>query len=345
LCHWLKNDYMIGSIKEKLLLIVVGSVLFLGGVFLVQTIYLPFRIGDSRPRFFKVEKGEGLGEVSLNLQQQRLIESKNLFYLYLILKGNHRQIKAGKYLISPSDSIAQIADKLVKGEIAKTEVTIPEGFTVDKIEERLKAKDLINDKEISGLKPKLFQDEFSFLKQIPEDNNLEGYLFPDTYQFYYRSDPSEIAGKMISNFDKKIDSDLRREIKLQDKTIFKIITMASLIEREIRAFGDKKIVSGILWKRIAYGVPLQVDATITYITGKNSTKVPKEDLEIDSPYNTYKNLGLPPGPISNPGLESILAAVYPKDSAFWYYLSTPEGKTKFSKTNKEHNINKYKYLK
>ncbi len=118
-----------------------------------------------------------------------------------------------------------------------------------------------------------------------------------------------------------------------------------MLEREVKSFEDKKLVSGILWKRLEKGIPLQVDATITYISGKKTTQIPLEDLQIDSPYNTYKYKGLPLGPISNPGLDSILAAIYPQKNDFWYYLSTPEGKTIFSKTLQEHNLAKTKYLK
>ena len=150
---------------------------------------------------------------------------------------------------------------------------------------------------------------------------------------------------MQDNFDKKITPELREEIQQQGKTIFEIVTMASLIEKEVREKEEKEIVSGILWKRLENKIPLQVDATITYITGKKTTKISKEETQIDSPYNTYKYLGLPPGPICNPGIDSIEAAIYPKSSEYWYYLSTAEGKVIFSKTLEEHNLAKAKYLK
>ena len=121
--------------------------------------------------------------------------------------------------------------------------------------------------------------------------------------------------------------------------------MASLIEKEVIGKEDKEIVSGILWKRLKIGMPLQIDATIVYITGKKTTEISREETKIDSPYNTYRYLGLPPGPICNPGLESIITAVYPKISDNWYYLSSPEGETYFSKNLEEHNIKKVRYLK
>ncbi|PJA83305.1 MAG: endolytic transglycosylase MltG, partial [Candidatus Nealsonbacteria bacterium CG_4_9_14_3_um_filter_37_29] len=202
-------------------------------------------------------------------------------------------------------------------EVAKIVVTIPEGFTVKQIEERL------------GLK-------------LPGEN-LEGFLFPDTYQFPPRVSGAEVVKKMRDNFDKKF-TPYRNEVSGAGLTPFEIITMASLLEKEVKTKEDKELVSGILWKRLENKIPLQIDATITYITGQKTTKISKEETQIDSPYNTYKYLGLPKGPICNPGLESILAAIYPKDSDYWYYLSTPEGETTFSKTLEEHNYAKSKYL-
>jgi UPF0755 protein len=142
-----------------------------------------------------------------------------------------------------------------------------------------------------------------------------------------------------------VSLEIKEEIERQGKSIFDIITMASLLEKEVRTEEDKKIVAGILWKRMEIGMPLQVDATIAYITGKNSTRISKEETKIDSPYNTYKYKGLPLGPICNPGFESIFASLYYEDSDYLYYLSTPEGETIFSKTLEEHNIAKGKYLK
>jgi UPF0755 protein len=215
-------------------------------------------------------------------------------------------------------NVPQIVQKIISGDIAKMKVTIPEGFTVKEIKEKL------------GIK-------------LPGEN-LEGYLFPDTYYFPIDVSGEEVVKIMRENFEKKI-SPYKKGIEKSGKTIQEIVIMASLIEKEVKTKKEKKLVSGILWKRLKNGIPLQVDATITYITGKKTTKIPLEDLQIDSPYNTYKYKGLPPAPICNPGLESILAALYPEESDYWYYLSTPEGKTLFFKTLEEHNLAKAKYLK
>jgi len=210
-------------------------------------------------------------------------------------------------------------------------VTIPEGWTQKQIEEKL------------GMK-------------LPGEN-LEGFLFPDTYKFPLGVSGEEVVRKMRENFEEKLNTKIpelsltpKEAIMQQGKTIFEIVIMASLLEKELspKNKNDKenqRIISGILWKRLENKIPLQVDSTITYITGKKITQVSFEETKIDSPYNTYKYRGLPLGPICNPGIDSILAAIYPKNSDYWYYLSTPEGKTIFSKTLEEHNLAKAKYLK
>lgn len=290
--------------------------LFLG-IFLWQGIFLPKDSSVVEKKLFLIEKGQSLFQIAENLEKESLIKNRFFFDFYVLIRGAQNKLQAGEYSFSPSMNITEIAKKIISGEVAKIVVTIPEGFTVEQIEERL------------GLK-------------LPGEN-LEGFLFPDTYQFPPRVSGAEVVKKMRDNFDKKF-TPYRNEVSGAGLTPFEIITMASLLEKEVKTKEDKELVSGILWKRLENKIPLQIDATITYITGQKTTKISKEETQIDSPYNTYKYLGLPKGPICNPGLESILAAIYPKDSDYWYYLSTPEGETTFSKTLEEHNYAKSKYL-
>jgi len=290
--------------------------LFLG-IFLWQGIFLPKDSSVVEKKLFLIEKGQSLFQIAENLERESLIKNRFFFDFYVLIRGAQNKLQAGEYSLSPSMDITEIAKKIISGEVAKIVVTIPEGFTVKQIEERL------------GLK-------------LPGEN-LEGFLFPDTYQFPPRVSGAEVVKKMRDNFDKKF-TPYRNEVSGAGLTPFEIITMASLLEKEVKTKEDKELVSGILWKRLENKIPLQIDATITYITGQKTTKISKEETQIDSPYNTYKYLGLPKGPICNPGLESILVAIYPKDSDYWYYLSTPEGETTFSKTLEEHNYAKSKYL-
>jgi UPF0755 protein len=241
-------------------------------------------------------------------------------------------------------TIPEITEKFVSGDVIEEQITIIEGWNLKEIAQYLGEKEF-SEEEFFELAKKDFSPEFDFLKDKSKDMNLEGYIFPDTYEIQKDESLEDILTKTLQNLDKKLTLEMREEINRQGKTIFEIITMASMIEKEVKGFEDKKIVSGILWKRLENNIPLQVDAMISYITGKKSANISIEETKIDSPYNTYKYKGLPLGPISNPGLESILASIYPESSEYWYYLSAPEGKTIFSKTLGEHNIAKEKYLK
>ncbi len=341
-------------------LLIIFILFVLGTFYLVQGVYLPKNSTSQIEKLFLIERGQGVKEISVNLEKKSLIKDKNFFNIYILLKGKTKKLQAGEYLISPSMTIPEITEKFVLGEIVKEKITIIEGWNIGDIAWYLENKGMFQAEELFELigfpmidyskatdlpKPKDFSQEYDFLKDKPKNLGLEGYLFPDTYYIDRGVAIEEIIRVILDNFDKKLTADLRREISDQGKTIFEIIITASLIEKEVRIIEDKKIVSGILWKRLKNGIPLQVDATIAYITGKKTTRISKEETQIDSPYNTYKYQGLPLGPISNPGFESILASVYYENSDYLYYLSTPEGETIFSRTLEEHNIAKAKYLK
>jgi len=346
------------SIKQFLFFF--SLILLLFAIFVYQGIYIPKDSESKEEVLFLIKKGESLSQIAKNLEEKGLIRNKTLMEWYIFLKGKEKNIIAGEYNLSPSMSLKEIVDKICSGEVVHIKITIPEGWNLRDIAFYFENKGMFQAEEfwqVAGFpavdynkaldlpKPQDFSGEFTFLQDKPTNIGLEGYLFPDTYFIQKSATPEDIVRVFLENFDQKLTSDLRQEIQRQGKTIFEIVTMASLLEKEVKTKEDKEIVSGILWKRLKYKIPLQVDATITYITGKKSTKVSIVDTQIDSPYNTYKYKGLPIGPICNPGMESILAAIYPKKSDYWYYLSTPDGKTLFSRTLEEHNIKKAKYLK
>lgn len=306
----------------KYLITFIIALILISGFLVWQGIYNPVDYDSNETIVFLVKKGESAKDIALNLKDQGLIRYSSFFRVYALLQGKEDELKAGEYELSFNMNVPEIIYKLSSGDRIKTTITIIEGWDLKDIKEYL---------EEQGIKGDL-------------DQGLEGYLFPDTYEIFPEESLEEIIEKMLANFEDKI-SPFEQEIVLQKKTVLEIVTMASLIEKEVRSLEDKKIVSGILWKRLEIGMPLQVDATITYITGRKTTKISQEELEIDSPYNTYKYKGLPPGPICSPGLESIEAAVYPQETDYWFYLSTPEGETIFSKTLKEHNQAIAKYLK
>lgn len=328
----------------KKIFIFLIIILILGlGLFFWQGIYLPKDSTNTENKLFLVKSGEGVFEIGQNLEKEGLIKNKYFFSFYAIIKRLEKNFLAGRYELNSSMNIPKITDKIISGQIFKIKITIPEGFKLMQISQILREKNLIS-ADLDTFYLKEFKSEFSFLNDAPDERNLEGFLFPDTYFFEGIESDKEIIEKFLVNFDKKLNPELSEEIKRQEKTIFDIVIMASLIEKEVKTREEKELVSGILWKRLENNMPLQVDATLAYITNKKTTKISIEETQIDSPYNTYKYLGLPLGPICNPGLESLKAAIYPKNSEYWYYLSTPEGKTIFSKTLAEHNIAKAKYL-
>ena len=324
--------------------IVIGFFLFISLIILWQ-IYAPQSLQSVPPVIYTVLKGQGNKEIAEDLKNQGIIKNPWFFRLYVVMSGKHQKLQAGSYEISPSISVAQIVKKLTSGDVIKNTVTIIEGWNINDIGQYLESKKICTRADFSESVKKDYSNSFEFLKTKPQKLSLEGYIFPDTYQLAIDGTPETLLKTALANFDKKLTPQLREEIALQKKTIFQIITMASLIEKEVRSPEDKKIVAGILWKRLENNMLLQVDATINYITGKNNPSSTIKDTTIDSPYNTYKYPGLPLGPISNAGIESILAAIYPQKSDWWYYLSAPETKkTIFSKTLEEHNTAVAKYL-
>jgi len=196
-----------------------------------------------------------------------------------------------------------------------------------------------------------WSQEFPFLNSKPENLSLEGYLFPDTYRVFASSTPEEVIQRLLNNFATKITEEMVREIKRQGKTLHEIITMASIIEKEAPIFNqtsreDAKIISGIFWNRLNIGMALQSDATLSYIFEDNKPVHSGDELKVDSPYNSYLYRGLPPGPICNPGLIAIEAAIYPIETDYFYFLTPLDGsRVYYAKTYQEHLNNKYKYLK
>jgi len=329
--------------NPKRIFLIILTIVILAGFFGLGGIYFSKNSNSTESVIFSVEKGEGSKEIALNLEKKGLIWWEPLFRAYVLITGYSKKLQAGSYELNPSMNVPQIVRKFVSGDTLKIKITIPEGFNLKQIEDEFSLE--LPRPALGRFFAADFKSEFDFLNDAPAGASLEGFLFPDTYILELLIDDKEIAESFLKNFNNKLTQDFRVEIKKQNKKIFEIVTMTSLIEKEVKTKEDKEIVSGILWKRLKNNIPLQVDATIGYITGKKSTEISIDETKIDSPYNTYRYLGLPKGPICNPGIESILAAIYPQNSQYWYYLSTPEGKTIFSKTLEEHNIAKAKYLK
>lgn len=312
-------------------------------------------------RDFGISAGQSVNQISSHLKEQGIIKSMFVFESYVWFKKFGSKMQIGEYEIAPRTPISKLVrDFTALLEQRERKITIPEGWTVRDIGFHLKNLGIAQVEELQELVgfqaadyrknrefPKLkdFSAEFNFLADKSKYLGLEGYLFPDTYRIRANASVEDVARKMLDNFGKKFTPELRAEVLRQKKTIFDIVRMASLVEAEVREKVDRKIVADIFWRRLALGMPLQADSTINYFTLKKNAQSESKDLKKDSPWNTYKYRGLPLGPIGNPGLESILAAIYPKPNQYLYFLTDKDGNVHYAKTFDEHLKNKQKYLK
>lgn len=293
---------------------------------------LPVNKFDKKNKIFVIRPGEPLSTIAKNLSKEDLIRNKIVFYLVVKQLGIEKKIQAGDFRLSPSMDVYQIAKTLTHGTLDLW-VTIVEGLRKEEIAQIIAQK--------------LALPETEFLKETKE-----GYLFPDTYLIPRQATTGAIIQILTNNFYRRFSQDLRKKAEQKGLTEKEVLIIASLVEKEAKYDNDRKKVASIIIKRWQADWPLQIDATIQYALGyqpnENSwwkSALTKEDLEIDSPYNTYKNKGLPPTPIANPGLASIEAVVNAdKNIPYWYYLSDKTGKMHYAITLEEHNKNIKKYL-
>ena len=288
---------------------------------------------DKTPVIFEVKQGQGFRAIAGNLYDAHLIRSSVAFEIFALLDGKALSLKPGLYRLSAAATAEDIAKSLAGQSAGEATVTIPEGsniYEIDKILSNalvIRPGDLIN-----------FHDY----------GNIEGKLFPDTYEFFTNANVKAVAEELMGNFAAKAQPVLAKDAK----NAVRDLVIASLLEKEVPDDADRRIVAGIILKRLSAGMPLNIDATVCYAklmaspSGKGACyPLTALDFKINSPYNTYLYKGLPPGPIGNPGISALTAAENPTTSPYWYYLSDPAtGKTIFAKTLDEQNQNKVKYL-
>ncbi|MBD3327956.1 endolytic transglycosylase MltG [Candidatus Peregrinibacteria bacterium] len=346
----MKSYYKRKKRQKRIKLILFFSIIFLFiAIFYYAkyefTLSQPIDANDDQEINFIIKKGESLSSVAQNLQEKSLIADSFLFNVYARLNGLDTQIKSGRFHLSKSMNAKEIAETLINPETKEAVVTIPEGSTIIEIDQILTNNELIEKNQfVSAVNRFNEWDEYPFLNKAEMKNlahPLEGYLFPDTYfvdanDFYSEN----LIQVMLNTFEEKAMPILNNK---KDRSLQDTIIMASIIEKEVRTEKDIPIVSGILWKRLDENWFIGADATLLYLA--DDREITYYDLQEDSPYNTRNRLGLPPGPISNPGIESIEGAVYPEDSPYYYYLTTLDtGEVIYAETEAGHNKNKAKYL-
>lgn len=317
-----KKTRSVALILTWLLLILISLLIVKSFILSPKEFPVPYRL--------TVEKGQTLFSISQELYDAHVIKSKRLFEIFMISLGSEKRISHGEYYFEEPLNAIEIAFRISGREfgINRKKVTFPEGFTIREMSDRLV----------------IYFPNFDAYTFKALANGKEGYLFPDTYTFFPSTTAETIFTTLKDNFDIQIKP-LLPDIKSSGRSLKEIIIMASIIEKEASGDGDMDMISGILWKRLDIGMALQVDAPFLYILDKKSNELTSRDLQTKSPYNTYLNKGLTPTPIGNPGLDSIKAAIFPKDSPYLYYLHDKSGTIHYAKTYTEHKANINKYLK
>lgn len=337
--------------------VVASLAVIISLVYASRQIFGDVRITQEQAKF-EITEGESVKQVTAALEKRGIVKSDFWFRTYVWLTGSEKKFIAGTFdLPEKMNTVALIRLLTTSAKRETKSIKILEGWGIRDIGVYLENLGMFRQEDLAGLIGREhLEDSLNaefYLKQAEQYPVLltkrakkpaEGYLFPDTYEVYANATIEDVVGKMFANFDRKVTPELREEIEQQGKDFYDVLIMASIIEAEVSHDEDRAVVSDIFWSRLASGVPLQSDATLNYAIDGTSPSLTFDQLKIDSPYNTYLYRGLPPTPIGNPGIASIRAAIYPADTDYFYFLSTPEGETVFSRTLEEHNAAKVKHL-
>jgi len=282
----------------------------------------------------KIEEGDNLNILSRKLKGARIIQDRLGFKLMVVVFKKSTSLSYGWYKFKIYEDPREVLKSLLIGKRLTVKIVIPEGL---KINETINAFRRHKDTDINTAKLDSLTKDTSFIKKLGINKiTLEGYLFPDTYIFYKGEKAENIIKKMVSSLYTILKPSQKIKIKSMNFDAYEIMNIASMIEREAMIDREKPIIASVIYNRLEKNMPLQIDATILYALGRHKRKVLYKDLRVRSPYNTYRNRGLPPGPIASPGFQSIVSALHPSRTNYLFYVATGRGDHIFSKTYKEH---------
>lgn len=301
---------------------------------------LPMSEGDTAQIVVDIPSGSSVLTMGQLLMEAGLVRQAEYFKEQVKSREVDSKLKAGRYAFTKAMDMDEIIDKLVSGDVYRDliKVTIPEGYEMRQIVAALEEAGLVKSDSFYELMANAKLD-YKFLEGIPEGaNRLEGFLFPATYTFEKGVSEDKVLDAMLRKFDEVFKPEYYEQAKTLDMTVYQIVTMASVIEREGQLKSELPLVSSVFYNRIKKNMKLESCATIQYALGERKEKLYNKDLEIESPYNTYKYLGLPAGPIASPGEASIKAALYPEESPYLFFVlsNKGDGSHVFSKTYEEH---------
>jgi UPF0755 protein len=308
--------------------VIIGAALYVS-----QALMPTAATGESL--FVDIPPGTDSASIAKLLESRGLVRNADIFTYYLKIRKQGDKFQAGKYEMSPGMPLEDMIGKLNNGQIVKEEtlrLTIPEGYTVQQMAEKLS--------NAAGIDPVAFMEaaddparyKAKAIESIPDNPalkiRLEGYLFPETYEWRKDSTAQEMVGRMVVQLDKKLEQlppDWTDVLQTKQMTMHQMMTVASLIEREVILDEERALVAGVIYNRLHKSMNLQIDATVQYMFEKQKTRLYEKDLQIESPYNTYLHSGLPPGPIASPSLASIKAALYPSETNYLFYVTKKDG--------------------
>jgi UPF0755 protein len=300
---------------------------------------------------FTVRPGDTAGSIGEELERRGIIQNATLFKMLVGYYGLERELKAGDYEVSPAMTMTEIISKLYQGLVKTTRFTALEGWRLEELAAALDQKGIFRKEDFLAAANGNY--DYDFLRQRPAGSSLEGYLFPDTYLLRPRHTPADLIRMMLDNFANKLTPAMRERAASQGLTVHQLVTLASIVEREAVQPAERPIIASVFLNRLRQGIPLYADPTVQYALGSDPASVARwgywkkeltpADLEVASPYNTYRHPGLPPGPIANPGLASLQAVLEPADTDYLYFVARGDGSHAFSRTEEEHVRNVLKY--
>ena len=320
------------TIKQGISVLVVLLIVFVGFFTLLFNEETP---KESHKIKFKVIEGMDAQEIARRLEKAGIIDSGFKFRMLAKWEGYEDKLRVGSYNLSNEMTYEEILEKLVSGQPETVKFTIPEGFGVKDIANRLDENGLIDKEDFLKKAEKFIPYDY-----VEKHDNAfyycEGFLFPDTYEVESDVESEDILKMMAENFDHRLSKKMRDRAKEENLSIYELITLASLVEKEVRFAEDRAVVAQVFLKRLKLDMPLQTDASLQYLMDAPKEDVSIEDTKIDSPYNTYQHKGLTPGPIANPGLASINAVLYPAGTDYLYFVADRSGHNHYSDNYEEH---------
>jgi len=293
--------------------------------------------------YYTLRPGLSAREIADELIARGVLTDKWGFWWQARVKGQAADFKTGTYALQAHMTADELVQKFVSGQTTRVKFTIPEGFSVKEIAKRLAAEGIVDEQEF--LRKAQHFAPYDYIERKPEaDYYCEGFLFPDTYTLEDQLDVDTILKLMARDFDERLTPALRDRAEEMHLSIFDLVTLASLVEKECRYPEDRPIVAQVFFKRLRLGMPLQTDTTLQYLLDSPKEDVSIKDTQMESPYNTYQHKGLPPGPIANPGMASIEAVLQPAATEYLYFVADRQGHNHYATSYQEHmdNVNRYR---